>query len=121
MAAKTNHKRYVYAKNRVNNFCTMHSEHRLESSGHRATGSGTLSTTSGKNTCRLSRESRDAIIVLLAIGSGFWLLYCFFKLFKNYGQYNFDNILKRIKSETENTLDDGRRGPQYREHNMLKP
>ena len=60
--------------------------------------------TTWKNPFRFASESLDAIIVLLAIASGFWVLYCFCKLYKNCRHNNYDNIIKRIKLETENTM-----------------
>jgi predicted acyltransferase len=64
----------------------------------------TLCTADFKDAFGLTKEFWHAIFVLLTLGSGIWLLKAFYKLYKNWGQDNLDNIIVKIKLRSENAL-----------------
>lgn len=62
----------------------------------------TLCTADFRDAFKLSKEFWHAIFVLLAIASIIWLIRCFYKLYKNWGEDNLDKIIEKIKLKTEN-------------------
>lgn len=62
----------------------------------------TLCTAEFKNAFGLTKEFWHAIFVLLTLGSAIWLLKSFYKLYKNWGKDNLDNIIENIKLRSEN-------------------
>ena len=62
----------------------------------------TLCTADFKEAFSLTKEFWHAIFVLLTLGSSIWLLKAFYKLYKNWGQENLDNIIEKIKLKSEN-------------------
>ena len=62
----------------------------------------TLTTADFKAALNLSKEFWHAIFVLLTIGSAIWLVFSFYKLYKNWGQDNLDIIIEKIKLRSEN-------------------
>lgn len=63
----------------------------------------TLTTADFKEALNLSKEFWHAIFVLLTIGSSIWLVYSFYKLYKNWGEDNLDNIIEKIKLKSESS------------------
>ena len=62
----------------------------------------TLCTAEFKDAFGLTKEFWHAIFVLLTLGSAIWLLKSFYKLYKNWGKDNLDNIIENIKLRSEN-------------------
>jgi len=62
----------------------------------------TLCTADFKDAFGLTKEFWRAIFVLLTLGSAIWLLKSFYKLYKNWGKDNLDNIIENIKLRSEN-------------------
>ena len=62
----------------------------------------TLCTADFKDALGLLKEFWHAIFVLLTLGSTIWLLISFYKLYKNWGKDNLDNIIENIKLKSEN-------------------
>ena len=68
----------------------------------------TLCTADFKVAFGVSKEFWHAIFVILTISSSIWLVRCFYKLYKNWGQDNLDNIIEKIKLKGEpEPQDDG--------------
>jgi hypothetical protein len=62
----------------------------------------TLCTADFKDAFGLTKEFWHAIFALLTLGSAIWLLKSFYKLYKNWGEDNLDNIIEKIKLRSEN-------------------
>ncbi len=65
----------------------------------------TLCTAEFKDAFGLAKEFWHAIFVLLTLGSAIWLLKSFYKLYKNWGKDNLDNIIENIKLRSENAYE----------------
>jgi hypothetical protein len=63
----------------------------------------TLCTANFKDTLGLTKEHWYAIFLILTIVSAGWLLKAFYKLYKNWGKDNLDNIIEKIKLKNTST------------------
>lgn len=63
----------------------------------------TLCTADFKDILGMTKEFWHAIFVILTIASTVWLLLAFYKLYKNWGQDNLDNIIEKIKLKNTST------------------
>jgi hypothetical protein len=71
----------------------------------------TLCTAEFKDSFGLMKEFWHAIFVLLTLGSAIWLLKSFYKLYKNWGKDNLDNIIENIKLRSENASENESTNP----------
>jgi len=67
----------------------------------------TLITADFKDALGLKKEVWDAIFILLTIASSVWLMWSFYKLYKNWGKDNLDKIIEMIKLKNGSSTADG--------------
>ena len=61
----------------------------------------TLITANFKNVCGLTKDTWKAIFIILILLSLVWLIITLRKLYLNWGEYNLESIIERIKIKDE--------------------